>query len=243
MDGDGSWALTCSVYIHLNPVRVQALGLGKEGREREKAGFLPKEPTEEQVKSRLAKLRGHGWSSYPAYAGYAPKPEWLTCGELWRRNGDGKDAKAEYRRCLEDCLRQGVEEGAFARITSAVAVGGAAFVERLRRKVPPSARSDTNARAWRRLLPFGEVVKAVETVKGEEWASFADRKGDCGRDLALYVARMNCGLSVPELAALAGTEPAAASKAIQRMRKRLSGDRKLKLVLRRVSAEIGVQGK
>ena len=77
--------------------------------------------------------------------------------------------------------------------------------------------------------------------RGEEWASFADRKGDRGRDLALYVARMNCGLSIPELAAFAGIEPAAASKALQRMRKRLRGDRKLKSILRKVSAEIGVR--
>jgi hypothetical protein len=231
------------VYIHLNPVRVQALGLGKEDREREKAGLMPEEPTGEQVKARLAKLRGHCWSSYPAYAGYAPKPEWLTCERLWRRAGTGKggDGKAGYRRYLEDYLRQGVAEGAFERITAAVAIGGAAFVERLRRKVPASARNDTNARAWRRLLPFGEVVKAVETVKGEQWESFAGRKGDCGRDLALYVARMNCGLSIPELAAHAGLGPAAASKAIQRMRSRLPGDRKLRSMSRKVSVEIGVR--
>ena len=105
------------------------------------------------------------------------------------------------------------------------------------------SRSNTNARAWRRLLPFGEVVRAVEAVKGEEWVSFADRKGDRGRDLALYVARMNCGLSIPELAAFAGIESAAASKALQRMRKRLPGDRKLKSVFRKVSAEIGVREK
>jgi hypothetical protein len=245
VDGEGSWALACGVYIHLNPVRVQALGLGKEGRGREKAGFLPAEPTEERVKALLAKLRGHRWSSYPAYAGYAPKPEWLTCERLWWRAGTEKSggAKAAYRRYLEDCLRQGVGEGAFARITAAVAIGGAAFVESLRRKVPPSARSDTNARAWRRLLPFAEVVKAVEAVKGEEWGSFADRKGDCGRDLALYVARMNCGLSIPELAALAGIGSAAASKALQRMKERLPGDRKLTSIFRKVSAEIGVREK
>jgi len=79
------------------------------------------------------------------------------------------------------------------------------------------------------------VAKAVEAAKGGERKSFADRRGDCGRDLALYVARMNCGLSIPELAALAGIEPSAASKAIQRLRKRLPCDRKLKPILRRVS--------
>ena len=117
---------------------------------------------------------GHIWSSY---AGYEPKPEWLTCESLWRRagTGKGKDAEAGYWRYLEEYLRQGVEEGAFTQITSAVVIGGAAFVERLRRKVPPSVRSDTNARAWRRRLPFGEVMKGVESVKGEEWGSFARR--------------------------------------------------------------------
>jgi hypothetical protein len=97
-----------------------------------------------------------------------------------------------------------------------------------------------NAATSRPALP-PPTPSAIITAR--EWTSFADRKGDRGRDLALYVARMNCGLSIPELAALAGTEPAAASKAIQRMRKRLSGDRKPKATVRKVSAEVGVRVK
>jgi hypothetical protein len=56
-------------------------------------------------------------------------------------------------------------------------------------------------------------------------------------------ARMNCGLSIPELAAFAGMESAAASKALQRMKERLPGDRKLKAIFRKVSAEIGMREK
>ena len=237
VDGEGSWALMCSVYIHLNPVRVKALGLGKEDREREKAGFLPKEPTGEQVKARLAKLRGHRWSSYPAYAGYAPKPEWLTCETLGRRAGAerGKDDKAGYRRYLEDYLRQGVEEGAFARMTAAVAIGGTAFVEGLRKRIPKRAGGETNARAWRRLLPFGEVVKAVEAVKGEPWAAFADRQGDWGRDLALTIGRMRCGLTLRELGGQAGGMGVqAVAKACGRMNERLKTDKGLQRSLARV---------
>jgi hypothetical protein len=71
------------------------------------------------VKARLAVLRNHSWSSYQAYAGYAPKPDWLTCERLWWHAGQekGVDPKADYRRYLEDYLRQGVEEGVFARLT------------------------------------------------------------------------------------------------------------------------------
>ncbi len=32
VDGEGAWALDLSVYLHLNPVRVAALGLGKRAR-------------------------------------------------------------------------------------------------------------------------------------------------------------------------------------------------------------------
>ena len=225
----GSWALTCSVYIHLNPVRIKALGLGKEDRAREKAALPPEGPPKELVRARLAKLRGHRWSSYRAYAGYAPSPEWLTCATLWERCCPAaEDPKMEYRRHLEDYLRQGVGEDLFARINAAVAIGGAAFVENLRKRVPRRARGETNARAWRRMLPFDEVVRAVESVKGMGWADFAERRGDWGRDLALYIGRMRCGLTLKELGAQAGglSVPAVA-KAVERMAARLKNDKAL----------------
>lgn len=235
VDGEGSWALTCSVYIHLNPVRIKALALGKDDRAREKAGFLPEEPGKEQVRSRLAKLRGHPWSSYRAYAGYASKPEWLTCESLWWRAGQerGADPKADYRRYLEDYLRQGVEEGVFERLTAALAIGGTSFVEELRRKVPRKAGPETNARAWRRLLPFETVVAAVERVKGEPWRDFAERRNDWGRDLVLYVARNRSGRTLAELGNLSGMSVHAVSKAVQRMSARLPEDKKLSGILRK----------
>ena len=242
VDGEGSWALTCSVYIHLNPVRIKALGLGKEDRARERAGLPSPGPETETVRARLARLRGYRWSSYQAYAGYAARPEWLTCERLWWRAGTekGKDAKAGYRRYLEEYLRQGVEEGAFARITAAVAVGGAAFIEGLRKRVPKRAGGETNARAWRRLLPFGEVVRAVESVKGEPWEAFADRRGDWGRDLALHIGRMRCGLTLGELGGLSGAMGVqAVAKACERMGEKLKTDKRLRRELARVKPRVG----
>jgi REP element-mobilizing transposase RayT len=237
VDGEGSWALTCSIYIHLNPVRIRSLGQGKDERAREKAGFMQEGPTAEQVKARLAVLRNHPWSSYHAYAGYAPKPDWLTCERLWWHAGQekGVDQKADYRRYLEDYLRQGVEEGLFARLTAALAIGGTTFIENLRRKVPKRAGGETNARSWRRLLPFAEVVRAIESVRGERWDDFIGRHGDYGRDLALHIGRLKCGLTLRELGKEAGgmTVPCVA-KACERMAKSLKDDRKMQ----RVSAKI-----
>ena len=237
VDGEGSWALTCGVYIHLNPVRIRSLGQGKEERAREKAGFIQEGPTAEQVKARLTVLRRHPWSSYLAYAGYAPKPDWLTCERLWWHAGQekGADPKADYRRYLEDCVRQGVEEGALPRLTAALAIGGTAFIERLRRKVPKRARGETNARAWRRLLPFAAVVTAVESVKGEHWGDFVGRQGDYGRDLALCVGRQRCGLTLRELGREAGgMSVQAVSKACDRMLERLKTDLPMQRIFKKV---------
>ena len=241
VDGEGSWALTCGTYIHLNPVRLRSLGQGKEERAREKAGFIREGPTAEQVKARLAVLRRHPWSSYHAYAGYAPKPDWLACDRLWWHAGQekGVDPKADYRRHIEEYLLQGVEEGAFERLTAALAIGGTAFVDRLRRKIPKRARGETNARSWRRLLPFAEVVRAVESVRDERWDDFIGRHGDYGRDLALHIGRLKCGLTLRELGKEAGgmSVPAVA-KACERMLIRLKTERTLQSVSAKVMKKL-----
>ena len=47
-------------------------------------------------------------------------------------------------------------------------------------------------------------MRAVEAVKGEAWIEFRDGHGDWGRDLALYLARRHCGLTLAKLGARAG---------------------------------------
>jgi REP element-mobilizing transposase RayT len=228
IDNEGSWALECSLYVHLNPVRIKALGQGKEERAREKLGLLPAEPSDEQVLKRLEKLRAHSWSSYPAYAGYVEPPSWLTCAELWRRCADkGKDPKKEYRDWIEDYVRQGVAEGAFAKLSTAVAIGSAEFIAKLRKQVLKCKGENTNERDWRRLLPFPEVMAAVATVRGEPWESFVNRHGDWGRDLALYIGRVRCGLTLKELGGYTDISAASVSQAAILIRKILAEDKAL----------------
>ena len=129
-----------------------------------------------------------------------------------------------------------------ATLTPALAIGGTSFIENLRRKVPRKAGAGTNARAWRRLLNFETVVAAVEQIKDEPWKDFADRRGDWGRDLALYVARTRSGRTLGELGALSGMSADGVSKAIQRMRSRLVGDKKLNRILRKVMLALKEKG-
>ena len=65
IDGEGSWALLASVYIHLNPVRTKSLGLGKASNHAEGRGLVAMDQA--AVKRRLKKLREYRWSSFGAY--------------------------------------------------------------------------------------------------------------------------------------------------------------------------------
>ena len=58
--------------------------------------------------------------------------------------------------------------------------------------------------ALRREASWPEVVRAVERVKGERWSDFVDRYGDWGRELAFWLGRRRCGMTLQELGAQAG---------------------------------------
>ena len=241
VDNEGSWAFECAMYVHLNPVRVSALGLGKEERFREKAGMMYEEPKPDVVLKRLETLRSHRWSSYPAYAGYVEKPSWLCCDELWRRGCDKKsvDPKKEYREWLENYLKQGVEEKLFSRMTAAMAIGSTSFRNKVRRRVLKATGERTDERQWRRMLPFSEVTKAVELVAEEPWDDISVRRGGWARDLALCVGQKRCGMTLKELGNHTGMKQQAVCNTVARFRNLMEKDESMKELFYRVLKAIG----
>jgi hypothetical protein len=240
IDGEGAWALQASVYLHLNPVRLKGLGLGKGQRKAEGLGLVP--PTPELVQARLDTLRAHRWSSYPAYAGYRSPPAWLTCGELWRRaQRPDRTATASYRWQVEEPLKGGCEEtDAFAdQVRGALALGSTAFVDRLRRGIRGNRREQPGVRAWQRLLTFERVIEVVEAEKGEAWECFRDRHGDTGRDIALWLGRRHCGLTQAELGQRAGGMAyPAVGHAVRSMDRKRQSDRALTRQLSRLERQL-----
>ena len=63
-------------YVHLNPVRVGRLKMGKAARAAARVG-LDRGPAPELVAERLRTLREYRWSSYPGYAGHRPALAWV----------------------------------------------------------------------------------------------------------------------------------------------------------------------
>jgi hypothetical protein len=206
-----AWGLELSQYVHLNPVRINALGQGKRQRAAERAG-VSRPPTAEEVKRRLEKLRRYRWSSYRAYAGYCGKPGWLDSEVLLARAG----GPAKYRKTVEDRIRQGVEESPWEQVKLGMVLGTAAFAKTVGAHLK-SGREMPEKRELRKTLGFEDVVAVVERFTGEKWGAFCERHGDKRRDLVLWVARRHTGLTLAELGRRAGgMDYAAVTMAVHR---------------------------
>jgi putative transposase len=220
IDGEGAWAVSASVYIHLNPVRTKGYGLEKATDRAEGRGLVV--PSREELKRRLKGLRESRWSSFRAYAGYGPTPPWLRTDELLRRAG----GRAAYRRYVQEHVTRGSLPEAYEGAGGRLALGTREFQERVKQWVGRVTKEHTGRRQLDRTVSVGRIVAVVERWRGERWSEFRDRHGDWGRDLVLYLARKRSGLTLREIGAAAGgMEYKAVGRAVQRFGAALASDR------------------
>jgi REP element-mobilizing transposase RayT len=228
IDGEGSWALNASVYIHLNPIRTASFGLGKSAARAESAGFQA--PGVADVKRRLRVLRACRWSSFRAYAGYAGAPKWLATEELLRRAGGRK----KYRRYVQIHVTRGEEPEGFEDLSGRFALGSQEFRQKLKGWVGKVSKEQPARKHLAEPITIERIIRLVEEKRGEEWAAFSERHGDWGRELVLYLARRRCGLTLRQIgealpgrsgSGAAALEYSAVAKAAKRFESSLAGDR------------------
>jgi REP element-mobilizing transposase RayT len=235
-----AWAVTR--YVHLNPARLKGLGLDKGGTQAEALGIRP--VSAELLKKRLEVLKEYRWSSYPYYAGWRSDPEWMTVNEVLAGGQEKQVAgqRAAYRRYVESALGQELIESPLDRAASGFLLGNQEWIERMRRLLTGDRKEQKAFRHLEKRPDWSQVRRAVETVKGERWSEFCDRYGDWGRDLAFYIARRRCGISLREL----GEEGKmsnyyAVAQCITRTAHRLPKDKRLKKALKEVLQCINIQ--
>jgi REP element-mobilizing transposase RayT len=199
------WGVRLSHYIHLNPVRVARLGLGKDDRARERAG-AGRKAGEEVVGRRLEVLRQYRWSSYRAHAELEKGPGWLEGGWLLERMGRGSEKKRRrrYRREAETFVGGEPQESPWESLVGGMLLGGQAWVEEMKGKAAGDRKEQPPVRELGVRPQWRWVVEAVEAEKGEGWNAFRDRYGDWGRDVAMVLGRRECGMKLRELGELCG---------------------------------------
>lgn len=236
---EGAWSAVAR-YVHLNPVRVAGLRLGKGDRARQKTSGA-REPEADLIRERLGRLREHRWSSYPAYAGLVPTPGWLTTDELLKALGGRttRTCRRSFREYHEQPLREGRLESVWDGLVAGAILGSEDFVASLRPRLRELPSEVSQAATWRSRVGWETIVKAVEAEWGEAWEAFRDRHGDLGRDVALYVGRRQGRMSLRELGEKAGgLGVAATGQAVSRVGRQRNEDADLAGRIRRIESSL-----
>jgi len=228
---DSAWAYELSLYVHLNPVMRKAFGLSKGGKKAEARGYSG--PSPEQVKERLEKMRAYVWSSYRAYGGYEKAPAWLTTVEILGRATEKRDKKqVAYRRDIRSRVSAGMPEEMRESLREKVALGSAAFVEKMK-GLASVGRENTGKKAHRARLGFEQAVAMVEELRGCSYADFMARRGDWGRPLLLWCLRTYSGMTLKEIgSATGGADYAAVQIMIGRFERKAQEDRNYSAYIR-----------
>jgi len=228
---NAAWAYELSLYVHLNPLRIKALGLSKRQRQAVNVTGVAAKPSADEVTRRLKKLREYPWSSYRAYAGYVEAPGWLVTEEVLRRATRlKKERVATYRRDARDRVSGGGDPTRLEGLRDGLAIGSADFVRRIKELGSEIGltRETSGKRRLRQRVTMEEVIAAVVKVKGEPWEQFRGRWGDPGASLVMWLARQYTGLTLREIGqAVGGKDYAAVAMSIRRLAAHLRRDKAL----------------
>ena len=84
--------------------------------------------------------------------------------------GGGKSAErqANYRRYVEDAVRERLQQSPWEQLREQVVLGGAEFLERVRKGSGPTREEKAVERMTGKRPDFAAVIAAVEKVKGEK---------------------------------------------------------------------------
>ena len=214
---------TIHEYIHLNPVRVKRFGASRSDQEG---------PGPEQIAEMVEELKEFNWSSYRAYAGYAPVPKWLATEAILKlvRARTLRAKQNQYRERFREKIGAGDLGTSWKeKLAGDLILGGKDFVEKVRKMLKGNRIEQKPLRALEKApVDWVRIIAAIERVWDEPWEEVSQRHGDPGRELAMLIARRYGGMSLGEIGkAVGGLQYPAVSDAVRRTSARLKTDRAL----------------
>ena len=231
-------------YVHLNPVRIGGLGLGKAEQRRARVVGTG-DPGSALVTQRLELLRNYAWSSWRAYSGAEPQPAWLETDVIGAGcGGRGRTAqKAALQEYTEAPIRQGGVASPWGQLFGGWVLGDADYAQELLRRTGANPDEQTEARRVRRggRVDWKTLISAAETVLGRKWPAMLSGHGDWGRDGLLHVATRHGGYRLAELLQeIPGLKYQAAAQGIRRFRLGLAADPAKARFVTRLQQELSI---
>jgi hypothetical protein len=180
----------------------------------------------------VEQLRGYRWSSYQAYAGKVKPPPWLACDPILAFfPGGSVEQRRKYRGFVEDALGEAEVEDQSAFGTTALAIGGDAFVDWIREKLIERGRdskcaADTALRRHAEVVPAEDVLRVAARILEVHPSAFEERRRNSDlRGVAAHALCRFAGLTQREAAAVLGMNTGAAvGQQLQRLRNRVCSD-------------------
>lgn len=219
---NAAWAGRLSLYVHLNPVRIGSLSLGKNDRAMGRLG--KKAVPNDMVKARLETLRTYPWSSYRVYAGYERGPEWLVVNELLKRMGG---SAIKYRREVQKLAGEGKAPDQLENFMSSLMVGTDEFIRRMKKKAAEAMGRETSGKGMSKSrVNMAEIISGVEAVCGIPWSEISLQRGHQGKALAMWTARTYGGMTLKQIGMeMGGMDYVAVAMRIRRYEQHLKTDR------------------
>jgi len=225
-------------YLHLNPVRLQGLGLGKVEQQRARVADI-EDPGSAAVQERLRVLAEYPWSSWRVYNGAERRPAWLTTGVI--AGGSGGRTVSERRAALkqytESPVWQGRLESPWQRVVGGLVLGSKEFAAEVLKLRGTDAASDydVTCRAWAARPEWAAIVAAAERIGGRQWSEALEAHGNWVRDGVLYTAVRHLGYRLVEVyRGVPGLQYPAAAQAVKRFGRRLADDEEREGFVRRL---------
>jgi putative transposase len=224
IDAD-NYLLEVSRYIHLNPVRIEAL-------------------RKKSAKERWDALIKHSASSLPGYLWQRKRESFLDYEfVLGYMGGDDSKGRKEYRKFVRRGMAQETDNPLESGKGSGI-VGGEDFVQWVKDKLVgqrKGTREQPELRELRKVFSAQELIHHFIRATGERREDVL-RRGKNSRERAMLMELMYrfCQISQPEIGRIeGGIDYSAVSQAKSRLHKSLQQDKRLRQRFERLNQQLG----
>lgn len=199
--------------------------------------YIHRNPLEAGMVKRLA---DYPWSSYPAYIGSAPRPQWLTCDYVLKTIAR-RSRRARYRAYVES---GGGEESAafYANQRHGPILGDADFKRRLQLR---SEDIDVPELRAARYTPDAEdiaqaVARHLKVDPGAIWTLKRGRQAaNPARGMTMYLCQHIGDMKLAEIAERFGLRHyASASSSIRVFRERLGDNQRMQKIIKAIKLDL-----
>ena len=206
-------------YIHLNPVRIQA---------------MEKNTDEEKIQH----LRNYTWSSLPGYINKGKREQFLDYAMVLEEYGGANDrGRLAYKKRIYDDISEKLEIR--DKVIGQSIIGGEEFIKRVKEELL-TIQTDRECPSLKEIQRYRAKEKIIEAIEKESGKGLEEIKREKGsiRQIVMDLLYRIGGLKGVDIGDLIGVDYSTVSQGRKQLREKLEKDRKLKQLVDRIERRL-----